>query len=338
VTLHEMDGKRPNGFEPGGGYITECIDTRREPGDALGYWIEHTRALHGSVQVRFADTPVFRGGTLVQRNADHQLVDSWSDAVHYSRTDADIRADGQLGNVLFVLRRGLLDVEQGGDRIRLRPGHGVLVTKSNAVQLGHDSWARGWMFDTGHARWLGAFGRGPVVMDLRRGLGSVVRTMISTVSVQHRSLDSYEFARACSTIDDLLYACMPDGGGVPDNLFSVERAVRDYVARHAYDPDLNPHRVARSLGWSLRQVQLALQRAGTTTSDLIRSTRLARGAELLRLSSPGTTIANIAVASGFHSAVTFQAAFKRQFGLTPSDARMMTRNRAGSAPGPLHVA
>jgi AraC-like DNA-binding protein len=337
VTLLEVDVKRLNRFEPAGGYSTECIDTRRAPGDALGYWIEHTRAIHGSVHVRFADTLVFRGGILVQRNADHQLSDCWSDAVHYSRTDADVRADGQLGNVFFVLRRGLLDIEQGEDRIRLRPGQGVLVTKSRAVQLGHNSWARGWMFDTADARWSGVFERRPVVIDLRHGLGSVVRTLISTVSAEHRTLDSLEFARSCATIDDLLYACMPDRGGVPDNLLSVERAVRDYVARHAYDAELNPCGVARSLGWSLRQVQLALQRAGTTTSDLIRSTRLARGAELLRLSSPGTTIANIAYASGFRSTVTFQVAFKRQFGLTPSEARMMTLDRDGSAPGSPHI-
>ena len=158
----------------------------------------------------------------------------------------------------------------------------------------------------------------------------MVRTMLSTVSKQHRSFDSYEFARCCATINDLLYACMPDRGGVPDSLGSVERAVREYVARHPCDPDLTPGVVARSLGWSVRQVQLALRRAGTTTSELIRSTRVTRAADLLRQAPPSTTITSIAFASGFRSMGTFELVFKKQFGLTPREARIWHSGGDGS--------
>jgi AraC-like DNA-binding protein len=311
-------------------YIIQCSDTRSAPEDAIGYWIDHTRTNHGSLHFRgFADKSAFRGGTLVQRNARHQLVDCWSDGVHYSRTDADVRADGHDGSVLIVPRRGVLDVEQGGDQIRLQPGYGVIVTKSRAAQLRHDSWARGWTFDTVDTRWRSVSEQRAVVVDLRHGLGSIVRTMIWALSNQYQSLDGYEFARSCAAISDLLVACAPDRGGLPDTLHSVERAVREYVALHACEPELTPSTVARSLGWSVRQVQLALQRAGATTSDLIRSTRLANAADMLRNALPGTTITSIAAASGFSSITTFEVAFKKQFGITPREARSL-RQYAGN--------
>jgi AraC-like DNA-binding protein len=316
-------------------YTIRCSDTRCAPDDAIAYWIDHTRTNHGSLHFReFAGTSAFRGGTLVQRNARHQLVDCWSDGVHYSRTDADVRADGHNSTLLIVPRRGVLDLEQGGDQIRLQPGDGVIVTKTRAAQLRQGSWARGWTFDTLDARWRSLSEQRPVVVDLRHGLGSIVRTMIWALSKQHRSLDGYEFARSCAAINDLLLVCALDGGGLPDTLGSVERAVREYVALHACEPDLTPTAVARSLGWSVRQVQLALQRAGTTTRDLIRSTRLRNAADMLRNSLPGTTITSIAAASGFSSITTFEVAFKKQFGLTPREARLLHKSsRADREPG-----
>jgi AraC-like DNA-binding protein len=328
----EIGLRRPSRPEQRGGYITECSDTRHAPQDAIAYWTDRIRTNHGSMHFRgFADTAVFRAGTLVQRDADHQLVDVWSDGVHYSRTDADVRADGRSDSLLIVPRRGVIDIEQSGEQIRLQPGYGVIFSKARAAQLRHDFWLRGWTFTTIDGRWRGASEQRPVVLDLREGLGSIVRAMICAVSKQHRSLDNYEFARSCATINDLLLSCALDHGGLPDTLHSVERAVREYVALHACDPELTPSTVARSLGWSVRQVQLALQRAGTTTSDLIRSARLTSAADLLRNLPPGTTITSIASASGFRSMTTFEVAFKKQFGITPSEARVAHR-RGGDRP------
>lgn len=89
--------------------------------------------------------------------------------------------------------------------------------------------------------------------DFRRGLGSVVSAMISTVSMQYDTLDDYEFSRFSATIDDLLFACMTGRGGAPDTLGSVEQAVREHVARYASNPDLASTGVGHSLGWSVRK-------------------------------------------------------------------------------------
>src|SRR6202012_4395351 len=91
-------------------YTVECIDTRVAPEAPIDYWVDQVRANHGSLQLHFEDPPVFRGGKLVQKNATHQLVDFWSDALHYVRTDADVNADDQQGSLLFIARHGVLEI------------------------------------------------------------------------------------------------------------------------------------------------------------------------------------------------------------------------------------
>jgi AraC-like DNA-binding protein len=314
----DVEKRRP--FPPSN-YVAERSDTRSALDDPAGYWVDHVCANHGSLHFLFPDKAKFRAGSIVQHNGDHRVVDFWSEGLHYAKTDADVRADGDLGSMLFVIRSGVLDFEQDGQRVHLQPGQALLLSKSRALQIHHGSWARGWTFDVADARRPLNFPQGPVVMDFRRGLGSVVSAMISTVSMQYETLDDYEFSRSCATINDLLFTCMTGRGGAPDTLGSVEQAVRKYVAQHASNPDLTPTSVAHSLGWSVRQVQLALQRAGTTTSDLIRTTRLTRAADLLRQSGPNTSIDTIASDSGFRSRSTFNTVFKQHFGLTPSEAR-----------------
>lgn len=313
-------------------YVAERSDTRQALEDPAGYWVDHVCANHGSLHFHFPDKAMFRAGSIVQRDADHRVVDFWSEGLHYAKTASDVRADGDLGSMLFIIRNGVLDFEQEGDRVRLRPGQALLLSKSRALQIHHGSWARGWTFDVPDARIPVHMGRAPVVMDVRSGLGSVVSAMISTVSMHHETLDDYAFARSCATIGDLLFACMVGRGGAPDTLGSVEHAVREYVARHASDPELTPRSVARSLGWSVRQVQLSLQRAGTTTSDLIRTTRLTQAADLLRQSPSNTSIDSVAIACGFRSRSTFNTVFKRQFGLTPSEARTRGLHQRNSEP------
>lgn len=203
------------------------------------------------------------------------------------------------------------------------PGEGVLISRSRPLRFHHVCRARGWTFDVSDARIPDSRREGPVLVDLQGGLGSVVSAMISTVSAQHRCLDGYEFTRSCVTIGDLLYACMLDRGDLPDTLGSVEQAVRNYVARHACDPALTPASVARSLGWSIRQIQLAFQGTGTTTSDLIRLTRIIRAKDLLCKSPPDATIGSVAFAAGFRSISTFNAVFKKEFGLSSREARAL---------------
>jgi len=80
--------------------------------------------------------------------------------------------------------------------------------------------------------------------------------------------------------------------------------------------------MAQDLGWSLRQVQLALQRAGTTPRELIREERLRLVRDRLR--NPldrNVTITDLAHATGFSSASALSHAFRQRFGVSPRELR-----------------
>ena len=98
--------------------------------------------------------------------------------------------------------------------------------------------------------------------------------------------------------------------------------MRGYVRRHAADPGLNGARMARELGGSLRQVQLALQHVGTTPRDLIREERLRLVKERLR--DPAyrhMSITELGYASGFVSASALSTMFRRRYGMSPREMR-----------------
>ncbi|WP_309237255.1 helix-turn-helix domain-containing protein [Actinomadura sp. BRA 177] len=104
--------------------------------------------------------------------------------------------------------------------------------------------------------------------------------------------------------------------------------MRRYVREHATDPGLTGTAMAQHLGWSLRQIQLALQRAGTTPRELIREERLRLVRDRLR--NPlyrHVTITDLAHATGFSSASALSHAFRQRFGVSPRELRRRTAPR-----------
>ena len=133
--------------------------------------------------------------------------------------------------------------------------------------------------------------------------------------MQCGQLDAGSFVRACESAVMLVFS----GDGLGGDLVAQARLI---TRQHADDADFDPAALADRLGWSLRSVQLALRRAGTTPAELIRSQRL----ELVitRLRHPAWrayTITYIAHACGFGSLSAFNSAFRARFGCTPADLR-----------------
>jgi AraC-like DNA-binding protein len=161
-------------------------------------------------------------------------------------------------------------------------------------------------------------------IDMTTGLGRVVHDMQVTLSEERASLSQIQFEAACDRMVELL--CMviagdarPDAEGHQDD---VAATIRRYVRDHAADRHLSGTAIAHALGWSLRKIQLVLERAGTTPRDLIREERLRLARE--QLLSPAYhhhTITTIAHNTGFSSVSAFSTAFRRRYGLSPRDLR-----------------
>lgn len=100
------------------------------------------------------------------------------------------------------------------------------------------------------------------------------------------------------------------------------KSAQDFVKSRLWDPNLGPEAMANHIGSSVRFVSQLFSSQGTSPAAYVRDERLAKARDLLV--SPerqNTAIFDIAVRVGFVDATTFARAFRRRYGITPSELR-----------------
>lgn len=118
------------------------------------------------------------------------------------------------------------------------------------------------------------------------------------------------------------------GGGVRA---ARRRAVKADISANLGDPRLTVDWIARRHGVNSTTIRALFYDEGTSFSDFLRSARLDRVRTLLQ--SPfmaAETVASLALMSGFNDIAWFNQAFKRRFGMTPSEMR---RQKGARGPG-----
>lgn len=317
---------------PAGTYIVESQATGKvDPRERTDFWSEHVGSYQTPMDFRYASPETFRGEMTRQGTDTYQLVDWRCDKIEYVRTPRLVRQKPDPDYRLVLPLRGELVLRQDDQEARLTPGMGSLMTLGAPFQLLHDASMRGIIFSIPAREIDGPLNRkSPLAtgLDLTTGLGRVVNSMLQSLSDERDSLTTTEFNAVSDRIVELL--CMlavdDDRPDVPGHLAEVEAMVRRYVREHAADPGLTGTSMARALGWSLRQIQLALQRVGTTPRELIREERLRLVRDRLQCHHCAhMTITDLAHASGFSSASALSSAFRQRFGVSPREMRHGTR-------------
>jgi AraC-like DNA-binding protein len=222
---------------------------------------------------------------------------------------------------------GVLTAGQDGRRVCSARGVGTIISMGTAAHMWQPGAAQVFIMSIFRAGMEGRLGGLPpcaAPVPLGSGLGRVVREMVWQVFEERANLTANEFDAVCERLVDLLCIVLlgDDRADVGRHHGEVEAMVRRYVREHAHEPGLTGTVVARELGWSLRQVQAVLKKAGTTSRDLIREERLQLARR--RLESPAHqnhTIASLAYACGFRSASALSTAFRERFGIRPRDMR-----------------
>lgn len=283
--------------------------------------------LHGTSRVTVTGTGPWAGRLEWQRSGSHGIVLCGDVREEFVRDPRHIRTDPRGTVELLVPVRGSARVEQAGTTGEVRPGSLALCDVDQPFRFVHDEdFVSVALIVPGEAldRRTPATGRDPRVFDGTAGLGRLIRQTVLTLQEERENLSETTFDIACDQLLDLV--CLASAGGgdtVPaDRHKQVEEQIRRYVRSHAADPGLSVARIARELGWSARHLQNVLQAAGTTSRDLIRTERLRLARS--RLATPtwdGHSIARIAYACGFASHASFATAYRREFGVTPSETR-----------------
>lgn len=296
-------------------------------------WDEVFTDFHGASRIKVPDRGAPWTGRLEwQRSKTYGLAQCSGGEEVVQRDNRHIRADPRGTHELLVPLAGSAWVEQAGASGEIGPGAMALCDIDRPLTFAHGTDLRSIsLIVNGHnlsARSRLAAG-GPQLLHGDRGLGRVVRQLITTLHEEREHLSENTFDIACDRLLDLV--CLAVEGGVDSaptgQRASVEAAIRRYVREHACDRDLDVVAIARALGWSARYVQQVLQAAGTTARDLVRRERLNVARTRLASASWSTySIAEIAHASGFGSHASFATAFRAEFGTTPREARAAARS------------
>lgn len=107
-------------------------------------------------------------------------------------------------------------------------------------------------------------------------------------------------------------------------------AIKCDIASHLGEPQLTVGAVAARQGVSPRYVQMLFETEGTTFSQFVLRQRLARAHRLLSDSRyAACTITAVALEAGFGDISTFNHAFRRTYGASPSDVRAAARPEYG---------
>jgi AraC-like DNA-binding protein len=106
-------------------------------------------------------------------------------------------------------------------------------------------------------------------------------------------------------------------------------AIKSDIAAHLGDSSLSVVAVAARHGVTPRYVQMLFEREGATFSEFVREQRLACAHRMLSdLRRADRTITAIALAAGFSDLSHFNRAFRRAYGVTPSDVRAAAQTDA----------
>jgi AraC family transcriptional regulator, positive regulator of tynA and feaB len=103
---------------------------------------------------------------------------------------------------------------------------------------------------------------------------------------------------------------------------ALQSEVRRYVRTHLQDPALGPETIAHAHAMSVRALHALFEDAPESVATLVRRERLSRCLEDLRFPNGGS-ITEIAFRWGFRDAAHFSRVFKREFDMTPSEARRL---------------
>jgi AraC family transcriptional activator of tynA and feaB len=158
-----------------------------------------------------------------------------------------------------------------------------------------------------------------------RGLGATLFHLMTSLYQQAGQFNEQEGAAALEAYLSLLAACV----GIPrreegklDRGSISFLQIASYINQHLTETSLCPAEIASAAGISIRHLHRLFSQRGSTVNDWIRAQRLRHCWQ--ELSDPRTrrrSITDIALYWGFNDSAHFSHSFKKQFGISPRNAR-----------------
>ncbi len=158
------------------------------------------------------------------------------------------------------------------------------------------------------------------------GLPRVIAALVRSTMDEMATFDEVAGARVGDTLTRLAITMISSDADDDDadscTLRTLRARVKAYIENNLARKDLDIEEIARRMGCSRRYIFRAFQLTDITPSQYIWDLRLERTKERLTTGCfNGGSISEIAFSCGFSSAAHFSRAFRKRYGMSPSDAR-----------------
>jgi AraC family transcriptional regulator, positive regulator of tynA and feaB len=222
---------------------------------------------------------------------------------------------------------GRCHVRQGATETTVRPGGIVVVDTTRPYWFDHDVPWEILSFRVPHASLAGRLtgpeaGLGRVV-DGEQGVGGVLASMMRALWRVDEDLPApatAELQDSLTAMTALALAGVPDVME-PDRRLVQRTAIVRHVALRLSDHRLGVASVCREFGISPRHLQNLFADSGAGFAETVRRMRLDHCAARLADPTARTSVTQLGLDHGFLDSSSFSRAFRRQFGVSPSEHR-----------------
>jgi AraC-like DNA-binding protein len=164
----------------------------------------------------------------------------------------------------------------------------------------------------------------------QKGLGTPIAKFLSAIPSAVHELPQAEKGTLEECTLDLLRTAMRivdvsgDAPAKRRNILTQQSRAQRVTDQRLHDPSFDREALADALGISVRGLTRLFTSLQTSPSEYIRIRRLEQ-CRCALLASAGMTVTEIALSNGFNDSSHFSSAFRKEFGISPSEYRA-TRN------------
>jgi AraC-like DNA-binding protein len=300
-----------------------------KPEDRFAFWNDFTSVHSDALIMPNTPTHDYRATATFYERDDVTVIEAVTDPLGYMRTPrhaANLRADRVRISYCARVDGG---IESGGRAARITDGAVYFRDYRGPGHFwSHGSHKETWMFVP--REWLVDSGQhvassfdGAVFQD-DPFLAALLASRIRAVAKHATDTGFADAIKGLRTGIEDIFAARHNTSHRRKLLVKAERLqrIKAYLGRHAGEPDLGPDRIADVLGLARSTLYRLLQEEGLQVNAHVAEYRLTAIARTLR--DPAwaeRTIGEIAGQWGHVDQAYLARAFKRQFGMTPSDYR-----------------
>ncbi len=229
------------------------------------------------------------------------------------------------------IQRGKMNVLQAGKTLLSNAGAGAIFCATESYDLECVGETRSFYLELPRKEFAERFRNDRIplaaTMGTGRGLGRIAAEFCSMLASEGATLDAEVRARLGDELMDIVALALDARHrDEPSADHAVQlarlRSIKAWIEDHLADPDLSTEKIASSNGISVRHLHYLFRLTDMSASEWVWDRRLRRSYDILsRPELNNLSVTEVAYRLGFNSSSHFSTAFRRKFGMRPSDVR-----------------